>query len=77
MVRKSITVKEEILQNLNIEKYRSFSDLVSVALKLLIEKEREESYKNAILEASQDKLYLEDMKMVEKDFAYSDFEKLN
>ena len=58
----------------NINKYQSFSELVSNALQLLIEKQKKEQYKLAMIEASKDKLYLEDMKSVENDFQYSDFE---
>jgi predicted CopG family antitoxin len=74
MIRKTVTIKDEIYNDLNPEEYNSFSELVSVALKLLIEKKQEEKYKEAMLEASKDPLYKADMREIEKDFSYSDFE---
>jgi len=80
MIRKTITIKEDIinsLQSQNITKeYSSFSELVSNALKLLIEKKQKEQYKQALLEASKDELYIQDMKNIEDDFKYSDFESI-
>ena len=61
---------------MNLDKYNSFSELVGIALKLLIDKEKEENYKKAMIEASKDKLYLEDMKKIENDFKFSDSELL-
>lgn len=57
------------------EKYSSFSELVSTSLELLIEKNKKEQYKKAMIEASKDKLYLKDMEDIENDFKYVDFEK--
>ena len=57
-----------------IEKYSSFSELVSTSLELLIEKNKKEQYKKAMIEASKDKLYLKDMEDIENDFKYVDFE---
>jgi len=78
MVRKTVTIRDELFHNLElnhiINQYQSFSELVSNALQLLIEKQKKEQYKLAMIEASKDKLYLEDMKSVENDFQYSDFE---
>jgi hypothetical protein len=56
------------------EKYSSFSELVSTSLELLIEKNKKEQYKKAMIEASKDKLYLKDMEDIENDFKYVDFE---
>ena len=58
----------------NINKYQSFSELVLNALQLLIEKQKKEQYKKAMIEASKDKLYIEDMKRIEEEFKYADFE---
>jgi len=50
--------------------------LVSSSLKLLIEKQKKEQYKKAMLEASQDRLYIEDMREIENDFRYTDNERV-
>ncbi len=79
MLRKTITIQPDIFQALEVNKitnqYQSFSEMVSSALKLLIEKQKKEAYKKALLEASKDKLYLEDMKEIDKAFYYADNEK--
>jgi len=78
MIRKTIAINDELFQTLEfnniIDKYQSFSELVSTALKLLIEKQKIEKYKHAMIEASKDKLYVEDMHSIEEDFKYSDYE---
>lgn len=78
MLRKTVTIKEDIIHHLDeshiSEQYSSFSEMVSSALKLLIEKEKKEAYKQAMLEASKDALYIQDMQEVQKDFEYADFE---
>ena len=78
MVRKTITIKDDIflqVQNRDISKdYNSFSDMVSSALELLLKEKKKERYKQAMLEASKDKLYLQDMQEIEDDFKYADFE---
>jgi len=78
MLRKTVTINDSLynaLESTNIIKqYSSFSELVSNALEVLIEKNRKEQYKKAILEASKDKLYLQDMKEIEEDFKYADWQ---
>jgi metal-responsive CopG/Arc/MetJ family transcriptional regulator len=78
VIRKTVTIKDELFHNLNenhiIKQYQSFSELVSTALKLLIEKQKKEEYKKAIIEASKDKIYMEDMKKIENEFKYADNE---
>ena len=78
MIRKTIAINDELFQTLEfnniIDKYQSFSELVSTALKLLIEKQKTEKYKHAMLEASRDKLYIEDMRNIEDNFKYADYE---
>lgn len=80
MIRKTVAINDELFQNLELnnlmEKYNSFSELVSNALQLLIEKQKKDEYKRAMLEASNDKLYMQDMKEIENDFKFSDFENL-
>ena len=78
MLRKTVTKNDNLYNMLIsykiIEKYSSFSELVSTSLELLIEKNKKEQYKKAMIEASKDKLYLKDMEDIENDFKYVDFE---
>ena len=80
MIRKTVAIKDDLFHKLElnhiIKEYRSFSELVSNALMLLIEKQQKEQYKKALIEASKDKLYLEDIKAIENDFQYSDYENI-
>lgn len=79
MLRKTITIDDELYKKLELnhitEQYQSFSELVSNALHLLVDKQKKEHYKQAMIEASQDALYREDMKEIEEAFKESDFEK--
>jgi len=59
-----------------INQYNSFSELVSNALQLLIENQKKEEYKKAMIEASKDELYLKDMKTIEDEFNYVDMENI-
>ena len=78
MVRKTVTIRDELFHNLElnqtINQYQSFSELVSNALQLLIEKQKKEQYKKAMINASKDELYIQDMKSIENEFQYSDFD---
>ncbi|OQX58292.1 MAG: hypothetical protein B5M52_05715 [Helicobacteraceae bacterium 4484_230] len=78
MLRKTITIDDDLYKTLELhhitEQYQSFSELVSNALQLLVEKQKKEHYKQAMLEAMQDDLYLQDMKEIEEAFKASDFE---
>jgi len=80
MIRKTVAIRDDLFHNLELnnimKQYQSFSELVSNALQLLIEKQKKEQYKLAMIEASKDKQYLEDMKNVENDFKYSDYENI-
>jgi metal-responsive CopG/Arc/MetJ family transcriptional regulator len=80
MVRKTVAIRDDLFHNLEvnniINQYQSFSELVSNALQLLIEKQKKEQYKLAMIEASKDKLYIQDMKSIENEFQYSDFENI-
>ncbi|MGM0519699.1 MAG: hypothetical protein ACQERD_08675 [Campylobacterota bacterium] len=80
MVRKTVAIKDDLFHNLELnhltDKYQSFSELVSNALQLLIEKQKKEQYKKAMIEASKDKLYIQDMKSIENEFQYADFENI-
>lgn len=78
MIRKTVTIQDDLFHNLEInhlmKEYQSFSELVSNGLQLLLEKQKQEQYKKAMIEASKDKLYISDMKAIENDFLYSDSE---
>ena len=80
MVRKTVTIQSDVFEALELnkimEQYQSFSEMVSSSLKLLIEKQKKEQYKKAIFEASQDRLYIDDMREIEEAFSYADNEKI-
>lgn len=80
MVRKTVAIKDDLFHNLELNQitnqYQSFSELVSNALQLLIEKQKKEQYKKAMIEASKDELYIQDMKSIENEFQYSDEQNL-
>ena len=80
MVRKTVAIKDDLFHSLELnhlmDKYQSFSELVSNALQLLIEKQKKEQYKKAMIEASKDKLYIQDMKSIENEFQYADFDNI-
>ncbi len=80
MVRKTVAIRDDLFHSLElnhiINQYQSFSELVSNALQLLIEKQKKEQYKLAMIEASKDELYINDMKSIEDEFQYSDFENI-
>ncbi len=80
MVRKTVTIQPDVFQALELnkimEQYQSFSEMVSSSLKLLIEKQKKEQYKKAMLEASQDRLYMDDMREIEEAFSYADNERI-
>jgi len=76
MVRKTVAIRDDLFHNLElnqiINQYQSFSELVSNALQLLIEKQKKEQYKKAMIQASKDELYIQDMKSIENEFQYAD-----
>ncbi len=78
MLRKTITIDDELFKKLEINditsQYQSFSELVSNALQLLVEKQKKEHYKQSMIDASTDEIYIEDMKEIEEAFKHSDFE---
>jgi len=80
MVRKTVAIRDDLFRNLElnqiINQYQSFSELVSNALQLLIEKQKKEQYKKEMIQASKDELYIQDMKSIENEFQYSDFENI-
>ncbi len=80
MVRKTVAINDELFKSLELsklsKKYQSFSELVSNAIKLLIEKQKKDQYKKDMLEASNDPIYRSDMQEIQDDFKYSDGELL-
>jgi len=78
MIRKTITIDDALYKKISsddiLENFSSFSDMVSNALKLLLEKKRKEEYKKAMIEASKDPLYLQDIKEISEDFKHIDRE---
>ena len=80
MVRKTVTIQPDVFKALEVnkimEQYQSFSELVTSSLQLLIEKQKKEQYKKAMLEASQDRLYMDDMREIEEAFSYADNERI-
>ncbi|MDY0365422.1 MAG: hypothetical protein GX118_06495 [Arcobacter butzleri] len=81
MLRKTVTIENSLYDLLEssdlIYNYGSFSNLVSNALELLIEKNKKEQYKKAMIEASKDRLYIQDIQEVMDDFKYADNEVCN
>jgi len=81
MIRKTVTIDDKLFDTLEksqiISQYNSFSEMVSNALRLLIKQRKKEEYKKALLKASKDKLFLQDIKEIEEDFKYADFEQQN
>jgi predicted CopG family antitoxin len=78
VIRKTIAISDELFDTLKLhhllEQYSSFSELVSNALVLLVEKQKKDAYKQAMIEASQDEMYLQDMQEIQDDFKYIDYE---
>ena len=54
--------------------YKSLTSFVENAIKSELEKIKKEKIKKEILEASKDPLFLSDIKEIEEDFKYADFE---
>jgi len=77
MVRKTVAIRDDLFHNLEVDhlitQYQSFSELISNALQLLIEKQKKEHYKLAMIEALKDKQYLEDIKAIENDLVKDQF----
>lgn len=54
--------------------FKSMNSFVEVAIKEELERIRKIRIKSAITDASKDPLFLSDIKEIEKDFAFADFE---
>lgn len=54
--------------------FKSMNSFVESAIRDEIEKIKKERIRKAIIEASKDTMFLSDIKKIEKDFNYADFE---
>ncbi|MEW6328052.1 MAG: hypothetical protein AB1487_10760 [Thermodesulfobacteriota bacterium] len=67
-------ILEEAKNIVKMKKLKSLNSLVEKAIKDEIERIRKEEIKKAILQASQDPIFLSDLRDVEYDFEFVDFE---
>lgn len=67
-------VLEEAKAIVERKRFKSLNSFVEKAIKNEIERIRREEIKKAILEASQDPKFLSDLRDVEYDFEFADFE---
>jgi len=67
-------VLEEAKAIVERKRFKSLNSFVEKAIKDEIERIRREEIKKAILEASQDPKFLSDLRDVENDFEFADFE---
>jgi Arc/MetJ-type ribon-helix-helix transcriptional regulator len=65
-----IQVKEAVKEGY----FKSLTSFVENAIKSELEKIKKEKIKKEILEASKDPLFLSDIREIEEDFKYADFE---
>ncbi len=70
----SEAVLEEAKDIVATKKFKSLNSFIEKAIKDEIERVRREDIKKAILEASQDPIFLSDLRDVEHDFEFADFE---
>ena len=67
-------ILEEAKAIVETKRFKSLNSFVEKAIKDVIERIRREEIKKAILEASQDPIFLSDLSDVEHDFEFADFE---
>ncbi|MCD6199236.1 MAG: hypothetical protein J7K15_11835 [Deltaproteobacteria bacterium] len=67
-------VLEEAKAIVETKRFKSLNSFVEKAIKDVIERIRREEIKKAILEASRDPKFLSDLRDVEYDFEFADFE---
>ena len=76
MVRKTVSLQEELIHSIEEEgllsRYKSFSDLVSEALRHEIERNRSRQYEEEIEAMRNDPLVQEDIAEIEEAFRFSD-----
>jgi len=68
-------IMEQTREYVSKKKFKSLNAFVEKALKDEIAKMKKEEIRAALLEASQDPLFLADLKEIEEAFTYADFEK--
>jgi hypothetical protein len=69
-------IMEQSKEYVTKKRFKSMNAFVEKALQDEIAKIKKEEIKAALLEASQDPLFLADLKEIEEDFACADFEKV-
>ncbi|MEA3455827.1 MAG: hypothetical protein U9R26_04920 [Campylobacterota bacterium] len=78
MVRKTISIDEHLFLELKnegaLDRFKNFSDLVSVSLRNTIESIKKENYRKKIEQMSKDPLVLSDIEEIQEDFKYADIE---
>ena len=67
-------VLDEAKAIVETKRFKSLNSFVEKAIKDEIERIRKDEIKNAIIEASQDPLFLSDLRNVDYDFEFVDFE---
>jgi len=67
-------ILEEAKAIVETKRFKSLNSFIEKAMKNEIERVRREEIKKAILEASQDPIFLSDLRDVEHDFEFADFE---
>jgi len=74
----TFVINEEVLEEakaiVKIKRFKSLNWFIDKALRDEIEMIRKEEIKKAILEASQDPLFISDIRDTEHDFEFADFE---
>jgi len=77
-MRKTISIDDALFLELQkeglLEHFKNFSELVSVALRQSLQEAKKRAYKEQIRKMSEDPMVLEDIRKIEEDFQYSDFE---
>ncbi len=68
-------IMEESKEYVAKKRFKSMNAFVEKAIKDEIAKIKKEEIRAALLEASQDPLFLADLKEIEEDFTHADFEK--
>jgi len=77
MVRKTVTIEEPLYMQLQtdgvMDHFKSFSELVSVALRNTLESFREDRYRQEMAAMADDPMVAADIEEIEADFLYADF----
>lgn len=68
------TIVAEVREVVRRGLFKSMNSFVEIAIKDELERIKEEDIRTALRQASKDPLFLSDIKEIEKDFEYADFE---